>query len=64
VGAGGYARPTPAGAVDRKSDDVYGRDKIYEPSLKGEASIERGVPESFNVLIRDWQSLCLDVDVD
>jgi len=36
-----------------KSDDVYGRAKIYEAIVKGEAAIEPGVPESFNVLIRE-----------
>src|SRR5271155_5460245 len=46
-----------------KSDDVYGRTKIYEAIVKGEAAIEPGVPESFNVLIRELQSLCLDVDL-
>src|SRR5437016_13071425 len=46
-----------------KSDDVYGRAKIYEAILKGEAAIEPGVPESFNVLIRELQSLCLDVEL-
>ena len=40
-----------------KSDDVYGRAKIYEAIVKGEAAIEPGVPESFNVLIRELQSL-------
>ena len=39
-----------------KSDDVYGRTKIYEAIVKGEAAIEPGVPESFNVLIRELQS--------
>ena len=46
-----------------KSDDVYGRTKIYEAIVKGEAAIEPGVPESFNVLIRELQSLCLDVEL-
>jgi DNA-directed RNA polymerase subunit beta len=46
-----------------KSDDVYGRAKIYEAIVKGEAAIEPGVPESFNVLIRELQSLCLDVEL-
>ncbi len=38
-----------------KSDDVYGRAKIYEAIVKGEAAAEPGVPESFNVLIRELQ---------
>jgi DNA-directed RNA polymerase subunit beta len=46
-----------------KSDDVYGRAKIYESIVKGEAAMEPGVPESFNVLIRELQSLCLDVEL-
>jgi DNA-directed RNA polymerase subunit beta len=46
-----------------KSDDVYGRAKIYEAIVKGEAAAEPGVPESFNVLIRELQSLCLDVQL-
>src|SRR6195256_3970185 len=40
-----------------KSDDVYGRAKIYEAIVKGEPGIEPGVPESFNVLVRELQSL-------
>src|SRR5204862_6568594 len=44
-----------------KSDDVYGRATIYEAIVKGEAAIEPGVPESFNVLVRELQSLCLDL---
>jgi DNA-directed RNA polymerase subunit beta len=46
-----------------KSDDVYGRTKIYEAIVKGEAAIEPGVPESFNVLVRELQALCLDVEL-
>ena len=46
-----------------KSDDVFGRTKIYEAIVKGEAAIEPGVPESFNVLIRELQALCLDVEL-
>jgi DNA-directed RNA polymerase subunit beta len=46
-----------------KSDDVYGRAKIYEAIVKGEAAAEPGIPESFNVLIRELQSLCLDVEL-
>ncbi|HWP83744.1 MAG TPA: DNA-directed RNA polymerase subunit beta [Terriglobia bacterium] len=46
-----------------KSDDVVGRTKIYEAIVKGEAAMEPGVPESFNVLIRELQSLCLDVEL-
>ena len=46
-----------------KSDDVYGRTKIYEALVKGECSVEPGLPESFNVLVRELQSLCLDVEL-
>ena len=46
-----------------KSDDVHGRAKIYESIVKGEAALEPGIPESFNVLIRELQSLCLDVEL-
>src|SRR6202051_4532161 len=46
-----------------KSDDVYGRAKIYEAIVKGEAAAEPGVPESFNVLVRELQSLGLDVEL-
>ena len=49
--------------LNEKSDDVYGRTKIYEAIVKGEAAIEPGVPESFNVLIRELQALCLDVEL-
>ena len=46
-----------------KSDDVTGRAKIYEAIVKGDASFTPGVPESFNVLIRELQALCLDVEL-
>jgi len=46
-----------------KSDDVIGRAKIYEAIVKGDASFEPGLPESFNVLIRELQALCLDVQL-
>jgi DNA-directed RNA polymerase subunit beta len=46
-----------------KSDDVYGRTKIYEAIVKGEPTVEPGLPESFNVLVRELQSLCLDVEL-
>jgi DNA-directed RNA polymerase subunit beta len=44
-----------------KSDDVTGRTRIYESIVKGEQTLEAGTPESFNVLIKEMQSLCLDV---
>ena len=46
-----------------KSDDVYGRTKIYEALVKGETTVAPGLPESFNVLVRELQSLCLDVEL-
>ena len=46
-----------------KSDDVVGRAKIYEAIVKGDASFTPGLPESFNVLIRELQALCLDVEL-
>ena len=46
-----------------KSDDVYGRAKIYEAIVKGDTTFSPGLPESFNVLIRELQSLCLDVEL-
>jgi len=46
-----------------KSDDVTGRAKIYEAIVKGDASFTAGLPESFNVLIRELQSLCLDLEL-
>jgi DNA-directed RNA polymerase subunit beta len=49
--------------VTCKSDDVAGRSKIYETIVKGESNFEPGIPESFNVLVRELQSLCLDVEL-
>ena len=46
-----------------KSDDVQGRTRIYESIVKGDNSLEAGTPESFNVLIKEMQSLGLDVKV-
>jgi len=46
-----------------KSDDVYGRTRIYEAIVKGEHTSEPGLPESFNVLVKELQSLCLDVEM-
>jgi DNA-directed RNA polymerase subunit beta len=46
-----------------KSDDVNGREKTYEAILKGENVPQAGVPESFKVLVKELQSLCLDVRV-
>ncbi len=47
-----------------KSDDVTGRSKVYEAIVKGENPPEPGIPESFNVLMKELQSLCLDVRLE
>ena len=47
-----------------KSDDVQGRTKVYESIVKGEHSIEAGMPESFNVLIKEIRSLGLDIELE
>ncbi|NQT75830.1 MAG: DNA-directed RNA polymerase subunit beta, partial [Candidatus Omnitrophica bacterium] len=44
-----------------KSDDVSGRTKVYESIVKGEHALHPGTPESFNVLVKELQSLCLDI---
>jgi DNA-directed RNA polymerase subunit beta len=46
-----------------KSDDILGRVKVYEAIVKGENIPEPGIPESFKVLIKEMQSLCLNVEV-
>ena len=46
-----------------KSDDVVGRTKMYESIVKGECALEPGLPESFNVLVKELQSLALDVEL-
>ena len=46
-----------------KSDDVMGRTRMYESIVKGEYALEAGLPESFNVLIKELQSLCLNVEL-
>jgi DNA-directed RNA polymerase subunit beta len=46
-----------------KSDDVVGRTKIYESLVKGDNSLHAGIPQSFNVLMKEIQSLCLDIQV-
>ena len=46
-----------------KSDDVYGRAKIFESIVKGEGDLEPGLPESFNVLVKELQGLALDVEL-
>jgi DNA-directed RNA polymerase subunit beta len=46
-----------------KSDDISGRSRMYEAIVKGDPVLEPGVPESFHVLIKELQSLCLDVEL-
>jgi DNA-directed RNA polymerase subunit beta len=47
-----------------KSDDVNGRTKIYESIVKGDHKIEAGMPESFNVLVKEIRSLAIDIDLE
>lgn len=47
-----------------KSDDVNGRTKVYENIVKGEHSIEAGMPESFNVLVKEIRSLGIDMELE
>jgi DNA-directed RNA polymerase subunit beta len=46
-----------------KSDDVAGRTQMYEAIVKGENVLEPGLPESFNVMMKELQSLALDVEL-
>ncbi len=46
-----------------KSDDVAGRTRMYEKIVKGENNLEAGLPESFNVLVKELQALCLDMEL-
>ena len=47
-----------------KSDDVAGRTKVYETIVKGDDKFESGIPESFNVLIKEIKSLALNIDLN
>ncbi|HEX4462122.1 MAG TPA: DNA-directed RNA polymerase subunit beta, partial [Polyangia bacterium] len=47
-----------------KSDDVAGRTKVYEAIVRGDDTLEAGIPESFNVLVKEMRSLGLDVELD
>ena len=47
-----------------KSDDVVGRTKVYENIVKGEHSIDAGMPESFNVLVKEIRSLGIDIELE
>ena len=46
-----------------KSDDVAGRTKVYEAIVRGDDTFEAGIPESFNVLVKEMRSLGLNVDL-
>ena len=46
-----------------KSDDVHGRNKIYESIVKGRHQLNTGLPESFKVLINELKSLCLNIEL-
>jgi DNA-directed RNA polymerase subunit beta len=46
-----------------KSDDVSGRTKVYEAIVRGDDTFEAGIPESFNVLVKEMRSLCLNVEL-
>ena len=46
-----------------KSDDVAGRTRMYEAIVKGENVLEPGLPESFNVMVKELQSLALDIEL-
>ena len=46
-----------------KSDDVQGRTRMYESIVKGDNVIDAGIPESFNVLMKELQALCLNVEL-
>jgi DNA-directed RNA polymerase subunit beta len=46
-----------------KSDDQIGRTSVYESIIKGDETFETGIPESFNVLVKELRSLCLDLDM-
>lgn len=47
-----------------KSDDVQGRTRVYEAIVKGYHSLQAGIPQSFNVLVKEMQGLCLDVKLE
>ena len=70
-GIGKLRRPIKIGAsyslqeiLTVKSDDVAGRVKVYETIVKGEENFESGIPESFNVLVKEIKSLALNVELN
>ena len=61
-----YTLTLPATSSDLtvKSDDVAGRVKVYETIVKGEENFESGIPESFNVLVKEIKSLALNIELN
>ena len=57
-------QPTLQELLTVKSDDVIGRTRIYESIVKGENALQPGIPESFNVLLKELQGLGLDVRLE
>ena len=53
----------PPGTYDYQEVDVAGRTKMYEAIVKGQNAMDAGLPESFNVLVKELQSFCLDVEL-
>ena len=65
VGAGGLRRGyTLQEMLTVKSDDINGRTKVYENIVKGDHKIDAGMPESFNVLVKEIRSLGIDIDLE
>jgi len=65
LGIGGlWAAYTLQEILTVKSDDVAGRTKVYETIVKGDDKFESGIPESFNVLIKEIRSLALNIEIN
>ena len=58
-----YGAAYPAKILTVKPDDTSGRTKIYESLVKGDNSLQAGTPQSFKALMKEMQSLCLDIRV-
>ena len=56
--------PTHCKYLNCKSDDVAGRTKVYETIVKGNNNFESGVPESFNVLVKEIRALGLNIELN
>ena len=57
-------RPATSSDLTVKSDDVAGRTKVYETIVKGDNNFESGVPESFNVLVKEIRALGLNIELN